>query len=378
MGNPFEYGTAVAGASFCNRTAETTDLISAIDSSMRAFLYSERRMGKTSLVLRVLKSLDPKEYVSAYVDLWPTDDEAAFVTATAKGISEAMGTTVERLLSTATKFFSRMSPSVALDEEGKPKVSFEYNQPAATARRDLEEVLSVPARIARESGRKVVIVFDEVQRILEYDSDHVERLLRSIIQHQRNVAYIFLGSRKHLVKQMFLDRKRPLFGTAAHFSIQPIEVKHWRPFIRRKFVDSGKRIDTPVIDRICELTEGHPFYTQHLCHAIWERTAPGADVTADGIKEGVQIVLARESYAYTSLWESMTIHQRRFLLGLAIEGKAAAPYSSAFAHKYGVGSASSIQRLIEAMMKRDLIDREEGSLFILDRFFRIWIRERGQ
>ena len=34
-------------------------------------MYSERRLGKTSLVRTVLESLAPKKYVGVSVDLWP-------------------------------------------------------------------------------------------------------------------------------------------------------------------------------------------------------------------------------------------------------------------------------------------------------------------
>ncbi|HXC95210.1 MAG TPA: ATP-binding protein [Edaphobacter sp.] len=378
MNNPFEYGIAVTGASFCNRTKETADLVNTINNSKRAFLYSERMMGKTSLLLRVLKNLDREKYIGAYIDLWPTDDEASFITATAKGISQAMGTTAGDVIAASKKFFSRLAPKVSLGDDGLPKISFEYNPTVEQAKKSLEEVLAVPQHIASETGKRVAIVFDELQRILEYDDDHVERLLRSIIQRQNNVAYIFLGSQKHLISDMFLNRKRPLYSAADHFPIGPIEVKHWRPFIREKFEASDRKIGTQVIEQICELTQGHPFYTQHLCHAIWERCEPGKEVTRDDIRKGVQVVLAREASAYTALWESLTINQRRFLRGLAVEDHHVSPYSSAFLQKYGLGHPSSIQRLSSALIKRDVIDRDARSYLISDRFLRIWIREREE
>jgi hypothetical protein len=378
MNNPFEYGIAVTGASFCNRTKETADLVNTINNSKRAFLYSERMMGKTSLLLRVLKNLDREKYIGAYIDLWPTDDEASFITANAKGISQAMGTTAGDVIAASKKFFSRLAPKVSLGDDGLPKISFEYNPTVEQAKKSLEEVLAVPQHIASETGKRVAIVFDELQRILEYDDDYVERLLRSIIQRQNNVAYIFLGSQKHLISDMFLNRKRPLYSAADHFPIGPIEVKHWRPFIREKFEASDRKIGTQVIEQICELTQGHPFYTQHLCHAIWERCEPGKEVTRDDIRKGVQVVLAREASAYTALWESLTINQRRFLRGLAVEDHHVSPYSSAFLQKYGLGHPSSIQRLSSALIKRDVIDRDARSYLISDRFLRIWIREREE
>jgi uncharacterized protein len=180
------------------------------------------------------------------------------------------------------------------------------------------------------------------------------------------------------MSDILLKRKRPLYSAADHFLIGPIEAKHWRPFIRDKFEDSDRKIGTHVAEQICEFTQGHPFYTQHLCHAIWERCAPGKEVTADDIRKGVQIVMAREASAYTALWESLTINQRRFLLGLAVEGRHVPPYSSAFLQKYGLGHRSSIQRLSSALIMRDVIDRDARSYLISDRFLRIWIREREE
>jgi len=378
MKNPFEYGFAVSGASFCNRTRESAGLVNTIDNAMRAFLYSERMMGKTSLLLRVLGGLDPDTYVAAYIDLWATDNEASFVTATARGISQAMGTTAGEAIAAAKRFFSRMAPSVSLGDDGAPKVSFEYNPTAEQAKKSLEEVLAVPQRIASESGKKVAIVFDEMQRILEYGDDHVERLLRSIIQRQNHVAYIFLGSQKHLIQEMFLNRTRPLYSAAEHFPIGPIEEQHWRPFIAEKFAASERRIGSAAIKRICALTQGHPFYTQHLCHALWERCEPGREVTEEEMGKGVQVVLAREASAYTALWESLTINQRRFLRGLALEDGRSSAYSAGFLQKYGLGHASAVQRLSGALIKRDVIDRDGRSFVISDRFLRLWIREREE
>jgi hypothetical protein len=93
-----------------------------MENSERLFLYSERRLGKTSLVFNVLRNLDPDRYLVAYIDLWATDGDASFATSTAKGIAQAMGKTADRILEVAKQLFSRLTPSVSLDDEGKPKV----------------------------------------------------------------------------------------------------------------------------------------------------------------------------------------------------------------------------------------------------------------
>jgi len=106
MKNPFQYGGVVEGAAFCNRKKELADLTAAVESSEKLFLYSERRLGKTSLVQAVLRQLPKGGYASAYVDLWPTDGELSFVAATARAITESMGSTAGQLLEFAKQLFS--------------------------------------------------------------------------------------------------------------------------------------------------------------------------------------------------------------------------------------------------------------------------------
>jgi len=101
MTNPFQYGGVVRGESFCNRQRELQDLRRAFDNGEKLFVYSERRLGKTSLVREALGKLPRTKFVAVYVDLWPTDSEASFAVATAKAISLAAETTAKRILDTA-------------------------------------------------------------------------------------------------------------------------------------------------------------------------------------------------------------------------------------------------------------------------------------
>ncbi|MFQ5769692.1 MAG: ATP-binding protein, partial [bacterium] len=349
MKNPFQYGGVVHGDAFCNREKELNDLIRAIENNEKWFVYSERRFGKTSLILRALEKLPEQHFISAYVDLWPTDGEVSFVTTVAKAIVESLSTTTDKLLETAKTFFSRLTPSITLDDNGKPKITFGFHRDFDSSP-ELEEVLSVPAKLATGGKKKVVVVFDEFQQILEYKSDIVERRLRSIIQNQANVSYMFLGSRKHLIQKMFLDKSRPLYRAGGHYPIRAIKVEYWLPFLKKKFLQADKVIADEQIHKVCYLTEGHPFYTQHLCHVIWELCEMNSKVTDALIESAVNILLERESYAYTNLWESLAKNQRRFLKGLASKPVNVKTFAADFIRRYGLGSASNAQRAAKALL----------------------------
>lgn len=375
MRNPFQYGGVVSGESFCNRTKELADLKRSVENAEKLFVYSERRLGKTSLIRKVLAELPQEQYLTVYIDLWPTDGETSFVLACAKAFSEAMATSTDKLLNTARQFFSRLVPSVTANDEGRAVISFGFDQ----KRPDiplLEEVLAMPARAAEKEGRRVVVVFDEFQQILEYESDTVERLLRSTIQHQSDVAYIFCGSRKHLIRQMFMDSQRPMYRSGAHYPLGLIHEEHWQSFISEKFTETGKQISAETISTLCALTEGHPFYTQHLCHPLWELCENGRAVSAGMIEQATELLLERESYAFENLWDSLTRNARRLLKGVAAEGVGTQVFSAEFIRKYQLGSSSNAQRAVDLLMKKDIIDKEDSGIVIPDRFFRLWINSK--
>ena len=372
MKNPFEYGGVVSGSAFCNREKEVADLLRAMENNEKLFVFSERRYGKTSLVHTALGKLPKKGYVWAYVDLWPTDSEATFVTAVAKAIAESMSTSVDKVLETAKKFFGSLAPSITVDEDDKPVLTFGIGKHGQLGPA-LDEVLETPAKIAAKGEQNIVVVFDEFQQILEYGNDQVERKLRSVIQNHRHVGYIFLGSRKHLIEKMFMDRARPLYRAGGHYPLGPIAEEHWQPFVRKRFADAHKVISKERIHEVCELTQGHPFYTQHLCHVLWELCEPKAEVTEKMIQRALQVLLERENYAYTTLWESLTVPQKRFLKGLASEVAGVKVFAGDFVRRAGLRSASNVQRVVDALLEKDIIDRDNGSFLITDRFFRLWI-----
>ncbi|MDA1018262.1 MAG: ATP-binding protein [Planctomycetota bacterium] len=373
MENPFGYGGVVGHGSFCNRTQELADLQEMMLSGSRCFVYAERRMGKTSLVLKALSRLSAKSCLPVYIDLWPTDGPTSFAVNTARALSLVSETRAGRMLELAKALFGRLRPSVTMDDAGKPNVQFGVDN-TTLKKVDLAEVLQAPQELANRTKKKVIVVFDEFQQILQYGDDLVERQIRSSIQQHKNVSYVFLGSRKHLMQDMFLDQSRPLYRSAAHYPLGPIATSHWQPFIASRFRKADKKIDKQQITELCSRTEGHPFYTQHLCHVLWSTTESGGAVDDASINKAVDELLRRESHAYVTLWESLTRNEQRLLRGLANSESPPKPFSSDFTRQYGLRTSSNSQRAAESLLRKDVIDRESSSFVIVDRFLRLWIR----
>lgn len=375
MRNPFDYGGVVRESSFCNRREELAHLARVFENAEKLFLYSERRMGKTSLLKLALERLPKKSYVPIYIDLWPTNSEGEFAIAVAKALAESTSTVPHKVLDFATTCFARLQPSVTTDEEGKPKVVFGIAKDSIGIPA-VEQILDSPHKVAAKTNKRLVVVLDEFQQITEYGNDSVERRIRSAIQHHKEIAYVFLGSKKHIIRQMFVDKQRPLYRSAAHYPLGPIATAHWLPFILTKFRESGKTISEDLVHRLVEFTGGHPFYTQHLCHEVWELSEQGSKAELKVLPRAIEILLKREAYAFTSLWDSLALNQKILLAAIAKSQAPFKPFAAGFIKQSGMRTASNIQRAAEALMHKDLIDRDDtGSLVISDKFLTLWIHQ---
>ncbi len=374
MDNPFRFGGIVGGADFCNRQLERSELRQAIDNGDCLFLHSERRMGKTSLVSQVTSELDSTSYLPIYMDAWTTDSVNSFTLALARAVGRRLNMNLEHLLESLRNAFSRLIPSLTVDAAGQTQLQFHLTTDNDSAR-TLQDVIEGIYRIAREQSRRIVIVIDEFQRVLDFDSDEIERQLRSCIQQHRGVAWFFLGSKRHLLRGMFQDPARPLYRLGIHYPLQVIDKEHWRPFIRHRFEASGIDLRDTQLEEILRISGGHPYYTQHLCHTVWDM-CPSNEVPESLVSQAQTRLLEREGDTFSAQWEALTMTQQRLLLGISSQDAPVRPFASEFIKQWNLSTPSTVQRGIEALLTRDLVDRNEDGYFVLDRFLSAWLKRR--
>ena len=373
MRNPFSFGVAVTGDSFCNRVQELYDLKKAVESSRKLFIFGERRLGKTSLLKKLISSLSEDDFIPVYIDIWKCISEKDFITACANAYAKAYETKKEKIFNFAKEFFGSISPSITVDSEGNPTISF-GSIPKSLQNTVLEDVLSIPEKIASLYPQKqLIIIFDEFPQIRSFESDRAERVLRSVIQHHEDISYIFCGSRKHMIREMFMDKSSPLYRSAAHYPLSYIALDHWVPFIQEKFKSGGKKITTECVEYIFSITDGHPFYTQMMCSVCFEVT--DEELTEKKVvDEALEILMQRESHAFLSEWDNFSINEKKLIYSIAKEKYTSVIYSAEFIKKHQLPPASTIQRILKKLLENDVLDKDnEGKYYISDKFFSLWI-----
>ncbi len=133
-------------------------------------------------------------------------------------------------------------------------------------------------------------------------------------------------------------------------------------------------MDREGIREILAVTENHPYYTQLLCHVLWDRFRPRGVLTKEDVAAGVDEVFLREAHAFHDLWDMLPVKARQLLATLAHETNSDLQvYSAEFLLKYHLGPASSVQRAMARLLAEEILEKANGGYQFTDVFFRRWV-----
>ena len=243
----------------------------------------------------------------------------------------------------------RIRPVISQDAlSGEPKLSFAF-QTDAQRRYSLKALLE----FLEHRPTRVIVAIDEFQRIREYEGLSMEALLRTHIQPLTNVQFIFSGSKKHTMAEMFTAENSPFYESASLYTLEKIDREVYARFIGEQFAAQKKSITPEAVDFILDWTRCHTFYTQSLCNRVFSTVKKEAAlvdvlVAADAIlKENDAAFLERRALLTTKQW--------KFLSAVAKEGEVSEPTGAAFLQKYRLGAPSTAARLLAALTEKELL-----------------------
>ena len=349
LDNPFILEPYKSKDFFCDREIETEEIIRNITNGRNTTLISPRRLGKTGLIFRVFDEIQERKlpFETIYSDISDTLSLDEFITV----ISDAVVGKLQKQ-SKITAFFKALKsvrPLLGIDPlTGSPQVSFTFaddNQRQNT----LKEILSY----LENYSRGVVLAIDEFQQIREYAGINMEAVLRKHIQHLHNVRFIYCGSKKHTMTDMFANARKPFYESTSFFFLSKLSVPVYTGFIRAKFVKAGKTIDDDAIGYIIEWTKDHTYYTQRLSNEVFARS--GKAVTRQDVVDAIRFILDSERERFQEIRRLITRSQWKMLQAPAAEGSVTQITSSAFLSKYGISSGPTALRNIKALMDKELV-----------------------
>jgi hypothetical protein len=370
VNNPFVVGKYLSDRYFCDRAAETDFLRKQILNGRDVALISPRRLGKSGLIQHFFNQPDIKEhYYVFFVDIYATTSLSELVYTLGKEIYEQLKphSTVWK-----EKFFQTISSfrvGFKLDAmTGAPSFDLglgDIQVPSTT----LDEIFSY----IDEADKPCIIAIDEFQQIGEYPEKNVESLLRTKIQKCTKAQFIFSGSKRHLMSNMFNSPSKPFYQSAISMGLEPIPVDVYTEFAVRLFEDRGKHVDRDVVETIWNMFGGYTWFVQMMMNELFALTSIGDTCQKDRISEAQYNVIMSQENSYKDLMSNIPPKQKVVLQAFAKEGVARNITSSHFIKKYNLNSASSVQSAVKLLLKNDLITQSDGAYRVYDYFFSEWL-----
>ena len=347
--NPFILEPYKSKDYFCDREKETEEIIRNIINGRNTTLISPRRLGKTGLILRVFDEMKARSlnYETIYSDISDTISIDEFIKVISDAVVGKLGK--QQRLASFFKTLKSVRPLLGFDSlTGSPQVSFTFDndsQKQAT----LKEVLDY----LEKYQKKVVLAIDEFQQIREYKDINMEAVLRKQIQHLHNVRFIYCGSKKHTMIDMFNNAKKPFYESTSFSYLSKLPVSVYAAFIKDKFVSSGKSIDNDSVKYIIEWTKDHTYYTQRLCNEVFSLT--GDVVVLNDVINAIQSILDSEKERFQEIRRLITRSQWKMLKAIATEGSVSQITSSLFLSKHKISSGPTALRNIKALIDKELV-----------------------
>jgi hypothetical protein len=364
--NPFRFGPLALDEAFTDRETEVASLVTDARNGQDVVVFAPRRYGKSSLVWRAAQELVSQSILVAQVDLMRTPTKDQLAAKLARTIHEDLASRLwnakERL-----KVFAglRLTPTITVNpNDGTVSFSFDARAAAEDIDATLEELLTMLGRIAADRDRRVVLVLDEFQEVVDIDPRLI-KLMRSVFQEQPEVAHIYLGSKRHMMRQIFNDENEPFWRSAKQMELDVIPPELFAPYALAKFEETGRELDPATCDSALALTGGHPYATQELLYFLWEEGT---------LDRALEATLRSEHSHFSLLWDNIAGAQKRVLQALAQEGPGR-PLSSDYQRRHSLAPTPTVQTALGALERAELVRKiGRGEYRIAEPFLTEWIQ----
>jgi uncharacterized protein len=364
--NPFRFGTLALDEAFTNRQREVAELSADMRNGQDVVVFAPRRYGKSSLIWRVAQRLVRRRVLVAQVDLMRAPTKERLAEKLAHAIYDDLATPLLRARERLRVFSElRVQPVVTVDPQDG-SVSFGFDARAARPAIDatLEDLLALPGKLAAERDRRVALVLDEFQEVMDVDPGLL-KLMRSVFQEQGDVSHVYLGSKRHMIERIFNDENEPFWRSAKQMELGVIAPEPFVTFALERFAATGRELDEETAVRAVALTGGHPYATQELLYFLWEE--------AGSLDRALDAVLRSENAHFGLLWERASAAQRLVLEALAAD-QPGRPLSTDYQRRHALPSVATVQTALRALARDGVVARiGRGEYAIAEPFLAEWI-----
>ena len=370
LSNPFLVYGYDSPRYFCDREAETHELLEAIQNGRNVSLISPRRMGKTGLIHNLFYHLQGQnaDIACIYIDIYATKSLADFVRQLAREIVGKFDSPLQQMGSNISQLLRGLKLSMEFDPiTNNPQWSVGF-QP-----QESEQTLDTIFQYIRNLDKDIVIAIDEFQQINEYPEKNVEALLRTYVQNLHHVRFIFSGSKQHLMMQIFDSPKHPFYSSTQRLHLRPIDEQIYYQFVQHHLQSRNLTIPHELFHTIYTTVDGVTWYIQSILNKMYG-LYHDKQLSEEDFRDCLQTIVASREDDYNRLYQLLTSNQAILLTAIAKEYSVQSPTAGGFMQKYHLKAVGSVQRAIQYLSENEYIYHTEKGYIVYDRFLAFWLR----
>lgn len=357
--NPFKFGKEVGGYQFYDRQDDARFLHrKMVEGSSNVVLFAPRRYGKTSLVQKVLHELALSDGIrSLCFDMTKTPTVEMFCQDYANAVYAALKGQGD-LSQAFMRYLAIWNPTVSIDLAGVVKFKLHADVNLSLMTESITDVLNLPERIAHDLGDiPFVVAFDEFQEVAEISREFpLEKIFRSCIQGHRNVRYVFLGSKTHLMKRMFGDAARPFYNSACPMPLEKPPEAESLEFILSRFRDAGLEIADAEARAILTESQNVPYHLQELASGVFEQVTQDGrtSVTAADVACAIDEIVARNAELYDVRIGSFS--GARYALACALAAEPTAVFDEGYRRRHSLPVSSTLHTALRELVEAGIVE----------------------
>lgn len=378
--NPFVWNREIEDGIGRGHLAEEVALILKAGTNIQ--LFGPRGTGKTTFTVQLANELqkvhgpDAPPWECLRIDLRPVASLGDFVTAVDDAVNRHPSHQLRRRIRSELRGLEA--------ELGVNLGVLKIGIKSTPSPEGLQAILTRQLRALRTLDEKLVIAFDEFQRLANCAGDPLAVIRSTLMTTDdgQQTSLLFTGSLRQKLELMLQDSTEAIWDQAHPVELPAITRESFGEYLELRFQATDKPIAARATDQLLELTSAHPKRTQQLAWMVWQQSPGDAEIEVERVVDAFETLVqdkdapGRDFAVTYDYWLNGDTSEVNFARALVLVANGLSPGSPADTTRVGITHHQTATNALKALAQRGYVEKRAGAWQIVDPLFKEFLRRQ--